>query len=65
MFLAHKTETQLKQDAKTVVCTKVPRIVVYHWEAPHQNVEFTKKMNQKQSHDSDSNYEYKKWRFQL
>lgn len=41
----------------------VPWTVVYQIEVLHQNSEFTKKINQKQSHDSDfsqSDYKHKK-----
>lgn len=43
-FLVPKTETQLKQDNKIVVSTKVPVIILNQMEVPHQNSDLQRKL---------------------
>lgn len=65
MTLGLQNRNPIQQDNTIVISTKAPMIIVYQMEVQHQNSEFTKKTNQKQSHDSDSsqvdNYKKSKW----
>lgn len=47
MTLGLQNRNPIKQDNRIVISTKVPMIIVYKMEVPHQNSEFTKKINQK------------------